>query len=269
MADYASLLRDHVTLKCRCIDRVFLQAYVPKLQSVGQVCTFLRWIKGFKIPSSAAFGKIGQAYVKAIHRFAEEHNIPVVHFKKGENKEEMARPYLEAAAKEGQERVVLIGNTGFDRLASTVSPGSSSKSIWAPKNGSWSRSRRPTPGARRLGPVPCASCSIGSLGPRPCSGIGVSNWVWPRSWTGTCRRWRPSVVPPCRWVSIWSSPPSIGRSRGAASGPCLSQIQETRVLYTNGAAERVLSAMDPLQQDLANVLGLRSLARKMGTTLLE
>ena len=61
MADYASLLRDHVTLKCRCIDRVFLQAYVPKLQSVGQVCTFLRWIKGFKIPSSAAFGKIGSA----------------------------------------------------------------------------------------------------------------------------------------------------------------------------------------------------------------
>ena len=109
MADYASLLRDHVPLKCRCIDRIFLQAYVPKLQSVGQVCTFLRWIKGFKIPSSAAFGKIGQAYVKAIHRFAEEHKIPVVHFKKGENKEEMARPYLEAAAKEGQERVVLIG----------------------------------------------------------------------------------------------------------------------------------------------------------------
>ena len=69
----------------------------------------LRWVKGFKIPSSAAFGKIGQGYVKAIHRFAEEHNIPVVHFKKGENKEETARPYLEAAAKEGQERVVLIG----------------------------------------------------------------------------------------------------------------------------------------------------------------
>ena len=43
MADYATLLRDHVTLKCRCIDRIFLQAYVPKLQTVGQVCTFLRW----------------------------------------------------------------------------------------------------------------------------------------------------------------------------------------------------------------------------------
>ena len=42
MADYATLLRDHVTLQYRAIDRIFLQAYVPKLQSVGQVCTFLR-----------------------------------------------------------------------------------------------------------------------------------------------------------------------------------------------------------------------------------
>ena len=71
MADYATLLRDQVTLKCWCIDRIFLQAYVPKLQSVGQVCTFLRWQRKFKIPSSAAFGQIGNAYVKASHEFAE------------------------------------------------------------------------------------------------------------------------------------------------------------------------------------------------------
>jgi hypothetical protein len=43
MPDYSSLLRDRVTLKCRSIDRTFLQAYVPKLQTLGQVCTFLRW----------------------------------------------------------------------------------------------------------------------------------------------------------------------------------------------------------------------------------
>ena len=109
MADYTTLLRDHVTLKCRSIDRIFLQAYVPKLQSVGQVCIFLRWQRKFKIPSSAAFGQIGEAYVKAIHKFAEGHHIPVVHFQKGQNKEEVARPYLEAAAREGQDRVVLIG----------------------------------------------------------------------------------------------------------------------------------------------------------------
>jgi hypothetical protein len=109
MADYATLLRDHVTLQCRSIDRIFLQAYVPKLQSVGQVCTFLRWQRKFKIPSSAAFGQIGDAYVKAIHRFAEQHQIPVVEFKKGQKKEEVAQPYLDAAAREGKDRVVLIG----------------------------------------------------------------------------------------------------------------------------------------------------------------
>ena len=30
MADYATLLRDHVTLTCRSEHRIFLQAYVPK-----------------------------------------------------------------------------------------------------------------------------------------------------------------------------------------------------------------------------------------------
>ena len=54
MADYATLLRDHVTLTCRSVDRIFLQAYVPKLQCVGGVCQFLYWQKGFSIPSSAA-----------------------------------------------------------------------------------------------------------------------------------------------------------------------------------------------------------------------
>src|SRR5437867_5629289 len=107
MIDYATLLRDHVTLKCRSIDRIFLQAYVPKLQSVGQVCTFLRWQRKFKLPSSAAFGKIGDAYVKAIHDFAEKEGVPVLYFKKGEKKEETARPYIEAAARAGKDRVVL------------------------------------------------------------------------------------------------------------------------------------------------------------------
>src|SRR5215472_4814768 len=109
MTDYGTLLRDHVTLRCRSIDRIFLQAYVPKMQTVGHVCTFLRWQRKFTIPSSAAFGKIGDAYVRAIHQFAERHKIPVVHFKKGQDKEKVARPYLDAAAQEDQDRVVLIG----------------------------------------------------------------------------------------------------------------------------------------------------------------
>jgi hypothetical protein len=110
MADYSTLLRDHVTLTCRSVDRIFLQAYVPKLQTVGWVCQFLRWQRGFVIPSSAAFGKIGEQYVRAVHRFAAVNGIPVRYFAKGEEKEAVARPLIDAAAAEGGDgKVVLIG----------------------------------------------------------------------------------------------------------------------------------------------------------------
>lgn len=109
MADYSILLRDGVGLNCRSFDRIFLQGYVPKLQAVGQVCTFLRWQRGFKIPSGAAFGQIGDGYVREIERFAKRHGVPIARFEKGANKEEVARPFLEAAAKTGNPAVVFIG----------------------------------------------------------------------------------------------------------------------------------------------------------------
>jgi hypothetical protein len=110
-------MRDRVTLTVRSIDRIFLQGYIPKLQSVGLVCRFLRWQRKFFVPSSAAFGKIGDAYVAEVHKFAEEHDIPVIYFDKEKKKrkekvakEEVARPYFEQAAREGGKgRVVLLG----------------------------------------------------------------------------------------------------------------------------------------------------------------
>jgi len=110
MADYATLLRDHVRLTCRSVDRIFLQAYVPRLQTVGRVCRYLRWRRGFVLPSSAAFGQIGRGYAGQLDRYADERGIPVVRFAKGDRKEEVAGPYLQAAAAEGGGgRVVLIG----------------------------------------------------------------------------------------------------------------------------------------------------------------
>jgi DNA-binding MarR family transcriptional regulator len=110
MADYATLLRDRVTLTCRSVDRIFLQGYVPKLQTAGWVCRFLRDRRGFRVPSSAACGVLGDAFVRSVRRFAEASDIPVIHFKKGEDKEAVARPLIDAAAAEGGVgRVVLIG----------------------------------------------------------------------------------------------------------------------------------------------------------------
>lgn len=117
MVDYATLLRDRVRLTCRSIDRIFLQAYMPKLQSVGQVCLFLNGQRGYRIPSSAAFGEIGRAYVSQIERWAEAHGVPIRHFAKHQNKEAIATPLMEAAAKDGGDgRVVLIG-TAQEKVA--------------------------------------------------------------------------------------------------------------------------------------------------------
>lgn len=49
----------------------------------------------------------------------------------------------------------------------------------------------------------------------------------------------------------------------------LTKIQETLVVYTNGAADRVLTEMDDTQQQLAQALGLFDLARELGTTVLS
>jgi hypothetical protein len=109
MADYATLLRDHTRLTCRSVDRIFLQGYVPGLQSPGQVARFLLR-RGFPFPSSAALGQIGDRYVDDIKRWAKVEGVPIHYFKKGEKKEAIAEPRLEAAAKEGGEgRVALLG----------------------------------------------------------------------------------------------------------------------------------------------------------------
>jgi hypothetical protein len=108
VATIRSLLRDRVTLRVRSVDRIFLHGYVPKLMSEGMVVRFLL-DRGFTIPSPVLLGGIGRAYVAAIERFAAEREIPVVRFVRRESKEERARPYLEAAVREGRFGVVMVG----------------------------------------------------------------------------------------------------------------------------------------------------------------
>ncbi len=59
MATIASLLRDHVTLQVRSVDRLFLQAYVARLMTSFQVVRFLL-DRGNPIPSPALLGKLGR-----------------------------------------------------------------------------------------------------------------------------------------------------------------------------------------------------------------
>jgi len=100
------LLQDHVVLDLECLDRLYLNGYVADLQTSGQVVRFMREHLGQPIPSPAIFNKIGVAFRRAVDEFAEDNDIPVVRFKKGDRRIDLMRPYLAAATAPA---VVAIG----------------------------------------------------------------------------------------------------------------------------------------------------------------
>lgn len=103
------LLDGHVALDVECLDRVYLNGYVPNLQVGGQVVSFLTRHLGYPIPSPAIFAKLGKSFRTAVATFAREQDIPVVRFGKDDRKIDVMRPYLARQAATGQSGVAAIG----------------------------------------------------------------------------------------------------------------------------------------------------------------
>lgn len=108
------VLEGHVALEIECIDRLYLNAYVPNLQVGGQVVRFLSAHRGYEIPSPALLGPIGNRFRAETRRFAEQHRVPILQLKKpdrsrwDDRKLDHVRPYLEQAGREGRYGVVAI-----------------------------------------------------------------------------------------------------------------------------------------------------------------
>jgi len=103
------LLDGHVVLDLECLDRIYLNGYVPSLQVGGQVVSFMTRHLGLPIPSPAVLEKIGTAFRRSVARFARDEHVPVVRFKKGDRKVEVMRRYLNGQAKTGRSGVAAIG----------------------------------------------------------------------------------------------------------------------------------------------------------------
>jgi hypothetical protein len=54
------VLDGHVALDIQCLDRVYLNAYVPTLQTSAQVVAFLSGHLGYPFPSPTLFNQIGR-----------------------------------------------------------------------------------------------------------------------------------------------------------------------------------------------------------------
>ena len=88
----ADIIRHHVSLEVRCLDRIYLHAYIPKLQTSGGLCYFLHDHLGYRIPSPALFKPLHDRFVTAVDRFVAAHAIPVVHFESGANAKTTSSP---------------------------------------------------------------------------------------------------------------------------------------------------------------------------------
>jgi hypothetical protein len=96
------LLEDEVELDIEGIDRLYLNAYQPRLQTGGGVVGFFREHRGAVVASTTLMAPMSKAFVAEIHRFAKREEIEVVHFARGQRKDdETQRRLKQFQAEEG------------------------------------------------------------------------------------------------------------------------------------------------------------------------
>ncbi len=107
------VLDGHVGLDLSCIDRLYLNAYVPNLQVGGQVVQFCRHLDQ-PIASPAVIEKIGNRFRREVDAYAKDHEVAVLHLAKpdrsrwDDRKLDHVRPYMERAEAAGRHGVVAI-----------------------------------------------------------------------------------------------------------------------------------------------------------------
>jgi hypothetical protein len=105
----ADMVAGHVRLDISCLDRVYLNGYVPGLQAPGGVVWFFHEHRGKPIVSPALFEPIGEKFRREMRDWAQANGVPVIRFKAGERKADVMAPYLQAAAGTGRSQVAAIG----------------------------------------------------------------------------------------------------------------------------------------------------------------
>lgn len=103
----AEILADHMKLSVEGIDRMYLNVYVPRLQTEQGIVWFFREHRRQPLPSAALMSPISKRFVAALEGFAARHRLALVQFRKGQRKDDVMAEQLSKFQKE--EGVVFIG----------------------------------------------------------------------------------------------------------------------------------------------------------------
>ena len=106
----ADVLSEHVVFEVECIDRMYLNVYVPGLQYPAGLVAYVHRQLGLPIASTAPLARITEAFGAAVHRFAREQQVPWVDFVKGQRKDDVMHEHLAAFTAAGRtEGVLFVG----------------------------------------------------------------------------------------------------------------------------------------------------------------
>ena len=78
----AEILTNHVTFELEAIDRMYLNAYVPSLQTGGGVVYFRKI--GERVPSTVMVAPMSQRFVEALERFVKAEGVDLITLEKGQ-----------------------------------------------------------------------------------------------------------------------------------------------------------------------------------------
>lgn len=108
MRTVPELLKEHVELEVECIDRFYLNGYIPRLQRSGGLVHFMEKQRGQIIGSPVVLGEITRNFVAEMEAFAAANDIPLIRFEQGQRKDDVAAGYRRQF--KGDEGVVFIGS---------------------------------------------------------------------------------------------------------------------------------------------------------------
>ncbi len=90
----ADVLADHVSFEVECIDRMYLNVWVPRLAYGGGAAGFFVGHRGNAYASTALMDPMTKRFVANVHHFVAAHDLELVHFGKGERKDDVTGRFL-------------------------------------------------------------------------------------------------------------------------------------------------------------------------------
>ncbi len=103
----AELQQENVLFELECIDRMYLNVYVPQLTSAGGVAAYFRGYKGHRFASTKDAVAMTEGFRRQVFDFAELQDIAIVRFQKGMRKDDVMQKRLRRF--KAPEGVVFIG----------------------------------------------------------------------------------------------------------------------------------------------------------------